>query len=87
MWDDKSAFYYDTMRDGSFGKIKTVGAYWTLLSDLVPGSRLLRFIAHLDNPAEFKRKNRVPSLSADCAGYKNDGAYWCGGAYTITCEA
>lgn len=84
MWDDKSAFYYDTMRDGSFSSVKTVGAYWTLLSDLVPNERLPGFIAHLDNTAEFKRYNRVPALSADCASYKNDGAYWCGGVWAPT---
>lgn len=84
MWDEKTAFYYDTMRDGSFSAAKTVGAYWTLMSDLVPNERLPRFVAHLDNPAEFKRKNRIPALSADSEGYCADGNYWCGGVWAPT---
>ena len=84
MWDEKTAFYYDTMRDGAFSGVKTVGAYWTLMSDLAPSNKLPHFIAHLDNPAEFKRKNRIPALSADCEQYSADGDYWCGGVWAPT---
>lgn len=84
MWDDETAFYYDTMRDGSFSGVKTVGAYWTLLANLVPKDRLSRFVAHLENPDEFKRHNRIPSLSADCTQYSNDGGYWRGGVWAPT---
>lgn len=84
MWDEKTAFYYDTRRDGSLSHVKSVGAYWTLLSDLVPEDRLDRFVAHLDNPAEFKRPNRVPSLSADSPFYTPNGGYWLGGVWAPT---
>lgn len=84
MWSEQDAYYYDTRRDGTVSGVKTVGAYWTLLADLVPAERMDRFVAHLDNEAEFKRPNRVPTLSADDPHYKEDGSYWKGGVWAPT---
>ena len=84
MWDEKTAFYYDTRRDGSVSGVKTVGAYWTLLADLVPADRKDAFVQHLDNESEFKRTNRVPSLSADDPHYVPGGDYWLGSVWAPT---
>lgn len=84
MWSEKDAFYYDTRRDGSVSGVKTVGAYWTLLADLVPPERMERFVAHLDNEKEFKRPNRIPTLSADHPDYDPNGGYWRGGVWAPT---
>lgn len=85
MWDDEVKFYFDKKRDGKLSDVKTVGAYWALLSELVPEDRRDDFVAHLDNENEFKRPNRVPSLSADHPGYKPaTGGYWCGGVWAPT---
>lgn len=84
MWDEKQAFYFDRKRDGSLGSVKTVGAYWTLLAGIVPDERKERFIEHLDDPAEFKRPNRVPTLSADDPHYQPDGGYWLGSVWAPT---
>ncbi len=85
MWSDKDQFYYDTYRDGSHSGIKSIAAYWTLLAGLVSKERLDGFVAHLDNEKEFKRPNRVPTLSADAAGYDNDmGGYWNGAVWAPT---
>ena len=84
MWSDNDSFYYDTYRDGSHSGVKSIGAYWTLLAGLVPEERRDRFIAHLDNESEFKRHNRVPSLSADHPLYRADGGYWLGGVWAPT---
>lgn len=84
MWSEEDAFYYDTRRDGRVSGVKTVGAYWTLLADLVPAGRVDRFVAHLDNENEFKRPNRVPTLSADHPEYDPDGGYWKGGVWAPT---
>ena len=84
MWDEKTGFYYDIFRDGSLSGIKTVGAYWTLLAGVVPDDRIARFVAHLDNEAEFKRTHRIPSLSADNANYREDGGYWRGSIWAPT---
>ncbi len=84
MWDEDTAFYYDLRRDGSKSGVKSVASYWALLAGLVAPERAERFVAHLDNEAEFKRHNRIPSLSADHDGYKADGGYWQGGVWAPT---
>ncbi|MCQ2430578.1 MAG: glycoside hydrolase [Clostridia bacterium] len=84
MWSEEDAFYYDTRRDGTVSGVKTVGAYWTLLADLVPPERVDRFVAHLDNEKEFKRPNRIPTLSADHPDYDPTGGYWKGGVWAPT---
>ena len=84
MWNEKDGFYYDTRRDGTHSGVKTVGAYWTLLAGLVPEHRVARFVAHLDNEAEFKRAHRVPALSADDPHYDPTGGYFCGGVWPQT---
>lgn len=85
MWSESDSFYYDKHRDGSLSQVKTVGAYWALLADLVPEERRDAFVAHLDNEKEFKRPNRVPALSADHPDYDPEsGGYWCGGVWAPT---
>jgi len=84
MWDEKSAFFYDRYRDGSLNHLKSVAGYWALLAGVVPPEDVDRFIAHLDNPDEFKRAHRVPTLSADDPGYVPGGGYWCGAVWAPT---
>lgn len=85
MWSEEDSFYYDKRRDGSLTGVKTIGAYWALLADLVPAERREAFISHLDNENEFKRPGRIPSLSADATGYdKESGGYWRGGVWAPT---
>jgi glycogen debranching enzyme len=84
LWDDRSAFYYDRRPDGGLSTVKTVGAYWALVADLVPAERLPRFIAHLEEPAEFNRPHRVPSLAGSDPSYRADGGYWLGGVWPPT---
>lgn len=84
MWDEETAFYYDTYRDGRTSGVKTVGAYWTMLAGIVPEERIDRFVSHLDNEKEFKRPVRIPTLSADHPDYVEDGHYWRGGVWAPT---
>ncbi len=84
MWNDDTGFYFDKFEDGSLSDVKTIGAYWALISGAVPPSRLDIFIRHLENPKEFNRTHRIPSLSADHAGYIADGGYWQGGVWAPT---
>jgi hypothetical protein len=42
------------------------------------------FIAHLENPLEFKRAHRIPALSADQPAFSGTGDYWCGGVWAPT---
>lgn len=84
LWSDDDAFYYDLFKDGKLSMVKTVGAYWALLADIIPKERLDRFVAHLDNEEEFKRPVRVPTLSADHPEYCDLGQYWRGGVWAPT---
>jgi glycogen debranching enzyme len=84
MWDDVTGFYYDRRADGSLSNVKTIGAYWALLAGIVPPDRLDRFVAHLNNPSEFNRPHRVPTLSADHPFYHPLGEYWRGGVWAPT---
>ncbi len=84
LWSEEDAFYFDMWRSGLTG-VKSIGAYWSLLADIVPAERLPRFIAHLENPKEFNRPHRVPSLSADHPDYRGEtGGYWKGGVWAPT---
>lgn len=84
MWSEADAFYCDRLRDGTLSGVKSAGAYWTLLAGLVPEARKDAFIAHLEDPREFKRPCRVPTLSADNPAYRADGGYWLGGVWAPT---
>lgn len=84
MWDKKTAFYYDKTRDGKVSKVKTVASFWTLIAGLVPTERVDKFVSHLENEKEFKRPNRVPTLSADHPDYCKDGGYWRGSVWAPT---
>lgn len=84
MWDEKTSFFYDKLRDGSLSKVKTVGAYWTLLAGIVPPETAAPFIDHLRRESEFARPNRIPTLSADDPHYRADGGYWLGGVWAPT---
>ena len=84
MWDDEAGFYFDRAPDGRLSDIKSIGAYWGLLSDLIPAERAERMIAHLQDPAVFNRPHRVPSQSADSPDYFEDGHYWRGGVWAPT---
>lgn len=84
MWDEKTGFYYDTLRDGSFSGVKTVGTYWTMLSNLASSERAGRLVEHLENKNEFNLPHRIPALSADHPDFSPDGGYWCGAVWAPT---
>lgn len=85
LWDEGTGFYHDLERDQTrITQIKTIGAFWALLADAVPPERLDRFVSHLETASEFYRVHRVPSLSADTAGYDPDGGLWLGGVWAPT---
>ncbi|MCC8423599.1 trehalase family glycosidase [Mucilaginibacter sp. UR6-11] len=84
LWDERTAFLYDRFRDGSLSKVKSIAAYWALLAEVLTPAEQQRFIAHLENPAEFARLHRVPTLSADDPAFNPDGGYWRGGVWAPT---
>jgi len=84
MWDEKSAFFYDRFRDGTLSGVKSIAAFWSLLAGVVPPENTERFVAHLENPDEFARGHRVPTLSADSPDFVPDGGYWRGAVWAPT---
>ncbi len=84
MWSEKDGFYYDLKADGSFLAVKTVAAFWALISKIAPPDRVDALCRHLEDKNEFNRPNRVPALSADHPDYKAAGGYWNGGVWAPT---
>lgn len=84
LWDEQTGFYYDRHASGKLAGVKHIGAYWALLAGVVPQERLERFIAHLDDPAEFNRPHRIPALAASHRQYNHAGDYWNGGVWAPT---
>jgi glycogen debranching enzyme len=84
MWDERTGFYYDRWPDGTLSGVRTIGSFWALLAAAVPPGRLDRFVAHLEDPAGFRRPHRVPSLSADHPLYRPGGDYWRGSVWAPT---
>jgi hypothetical protein len=84
LWNDETAFYYDELADGTLSDVQTVGAFWALLTGVVPQEKISSFVGHLEDPKRFKRPHRVPSLSADHPEYDPYGGYWLGGVWPPT---
>lgn len=86
LWNVESSFYQDVSPKGTFGAVKSVGAYWGLLEkDLVPKDRRGPFIQHLRDPWAFNLPHRIPSLSADSEGYNShSGNRWRGAVWSPT---
>lgn len=84
MWNEDVQFYTDRFRNGSLSDLKSIGAFWTLLADILPPDRRDTFLAHLENETEFNRPHRVPTLSADHPQYDPDGGYWRGAVWAPT---
>jgi hypothetical protein len=85
LWDESTGFFHDLRREQTrLTDVKTIGAYWALLANVVPEERLQRFVSHLEVESEFKRIHRIPSLSADTPGYDSDGGLWLGGVWAPT---
>ena len=84
LWDETTEFYYDLWDNGKLNMVKTIGSYWGLLAQVVPEEKIDCFVQHLQNENEFKRPNRIPTLSADNEHYSEKGNYWCGSVWAPT---
>jgi hypothetical protein len=84
LWNEDLGFYVDRQGNGELSSMKTVAAYWVLLTEDVPKDRVARMVEHLENPNEFFRKHCVPTVSADDRSYVPTGGYWRGGVWPPT---
>ncbi len=84
MWDSNRCFYFDLTLEEEIIPIKTICAFWTLLSNTATPKRAQHLAAHLKNPATFGRLHPVPSLAADEDSYHPEGGYWSGAVWPST---
>lgn len=89
LWNEAQGFVNDRRADGSLTGgsltgVKSVGAFWALLAGALGPEREDRLVATLEDPAQFARPHRVPSLSADHELYRPYGDYWRGSVWAPT---
>ena len=85
LWDDATGFLYDQYADGSLAGVKTISAYWALLTDgLLNPAQQRQLVAHLKDTTEFCRPGMVPSIERKCPKYRPNGRYWQGGVWPGT---
>jgi hypothetical protein len=83
-WDDKNKFYYDLSLDGVITPIKTIGAYWTLISGVSTRERAQYLVGYLLSPKSFGTLSPVPTTGKDSEGYDSTGGYWRGAVWAPT---
>jgi glycogen debranching enzyme len=84
MWDDARNFYFDLTIDETLAPIKTICAFWTLVSGAATPERAESLVRHLKNPITFGRLHPVPSLAADEKEYFPQGGYSSGAVWPPT---
>ena len=84
LWDGRTHYYYDRYAGGKLSDVKSIGAYWALISGIVPDDSIDAFVKNLEDPGDFNRPHRIPSLSYSHPAYRKNGRYWQGGVWTPT---
>lgn len=83
-WDAGDGFYYDVQPDGAPTRVKHIGAYWSLLSDVADQRQVRSLVRYLQDAKHFYRPVLFPSLSASHPKYDPTGNYWVGGVWAST---
>ncbi len=84
MWDTEKKFYYDLTAEGTRIPIKTIAAYWTMLSHTASAPQAAVLAAALKDTATFGRFHPVPTCSADEPDFRGTGGYWKGAVWAPT---
>lgn len=84
MWSETDQFYWDLDKDGSFMKEMTVASFWPMWGRITDRRHVDGLVQHLNNPDEFNRPHRVPTLAADHPKYSPKGNYWRGSVWAPT---
>ena len=89
LWSPSSQFFHDRQADGTLSPLKSVVAFWVLLTGVVRPERLDAFVSHLGNPSEFETPHRVPAISRDdpSTPMATIGTEGCGRQQTTWCYA
>jgi len=83
-WNVDDGFYYDVQPNGEPTRVKYLGAYWSLLSEVADQQQAAALVAHLKDPKHFYRPHLFPSLAASHPDYDPMGNYWVGGVWAST---
>ena len=84
LWDEKTGFYYDLLKDGKFNNVRHVGAFWSLIAECADSHKAQRLIEYLTDEKEFNTPTSVPTLSKSSPEYMPLGWYWRGGVWAPT---
>jgi glycogen debranching enzyme len=84
MWDEEKKFYFDLTIEEKFCGIKTIAAFWTLLSGTATPERAEYLVNQLKDPNTFGRLHPVPTLAADEDEFYPQGGYWSGAVWVMT---
>ena len=87
-WDAAHHIYNDRTQDGRFITELAPGVlckhafiFWPLIAEVADDRGRLGLVAELSDPASFNRSSGIASLSADSAGFTEDGQYWKGSVW------
>lgn len=84
MWDEEEGFYFDLKDNGGRAPVKTIAAFWTLISGVASEKQAERLAAWLEDKDTFNRTHRVPVCAADEEEYDDQGGYWKGSVWAPT---
>ncbi len=84
MWDEDKGFYFDLMDNGEKAPVKTIAAFWALISGVADKKQAERLVGWLQDKDTFNRIHRVPVCAADEEGYDEQGGYWRGSVWAPT---
>lgn len=84
MWDEDLGFYFDLKDNQERAPVKTIAAYWALISGVADEAKAQRLVEWLNDPHTFNRLHRVPVCAADEEGYDPEGGYWRGAVWAPT---
>jgi len=84
MWNDEDGFYYDLTFEGKQTGMKTIAAYWSLISKVADKDKAGILTKWLNDKDTFNRIHRIPVLAANEEGYDPEGGYWKGSVWAPT---
>lgn len=84
MWDEKVGFYFDLKANQERAPVKTIAAFWALISGVADETKAERLVEWLNDRNTFNRTHRVPVCAADEPEYDPEGGYWRGAVWAPT---
>jgi hypothetical protein len=84
MWDEEKGFYFDLQDNNERAPVKTIAAFWALVSGVANDDQAKRLVSWLNDETAFNRIHRVPVCAADEEEYDEFGGYWRGSVWAPT---